>query len=403
MKTAVAFTSEIDDTFRAAKELCQDIKDNLTFEGNSCGFMYCDIDCDIAQLSKEASLELGIDIVGTTAMSAMEKSAGYVEMGVMLTVMTGDDVVFAPVTTGELTVENYEGQIKEAFAKATAEMNGNSPKVTFLFAPWAPELSVENMMDVLDELTGKIPIFGGVASDCFEMQHQKTFINGEVYEKGLVMVLVGGNIRPVFSVQHSFSTPRAAKGIITKSHDNVIEQVGDISFTDFLKTFGYVPEDGQVHSKYLGSPFLINFRNKDSDNIPVVRDLSFINLQEGSGVLMGRAPEDSILSIGMIKKENLVESCEKTLSDLFRKMEDVKEYDFSFIFLCSCAGRNLLMADTKDLESNILLKYLDQKESMRDKINIFSFYAFGEICPTSEIEGQAVNRLHNCSIVACAL
>jgi hypothetical protein len=55
------------------------------------------------------------------------------------------------------------------------------------------------------------------------------------------------------------------------------------------------------------------------------------------------------------------------------------------------------MADDKDLEGDVLISHLPEG------VKLAGFYAYGEICPTVIDNGKALNRVHNESIVICAM
>jgi hypothetical protein len=43
------------------------------------------------------------------------------------------------------------------------------------------------------------------------------------------------------------------------------------------------------------------------------------------------------------------------------------------------------------------------RENVPEGLTLSGFYAYGEICPTIVENGRALNRVHNESIVICAL
>jgi hypothetical protein len=57
----------------------------------------------------------------------------------------------------------------------------------------------------------------------------------------------------------------------------------------------------------------------------------------------------------------------------------------------------MVMGDDKDIEGDIL------KDNIPAGVSLSGFYAYGEICPTVVENGKALNRVHNESIVMCAL
>lgn len=400
MKSIIAATQEIDDLKLAVKELSSQIKAKSSFAGNSIGIVHCDADVDVAELGGLLSAELGIDVVGLTTTATIERNQGYSDMGILLTVLTADDVRFSVGSTGELSNDSFPETIREAYKRASAGIP-EKPGLILSFSPYIANLTSEHYVEVLDEASGGVPVFGGVATDHYDLQYQKTFYNGQAFSRGLVFVLISGKIKPVFAMEHHFGEKTEKKGVITASRDNLVQMVGNQTFKDYVSSIVPVPDDELVIYHFQSTPFVMELPDFEKDEQPVVRALCTIDHNTGAGGFLSKMPEGSTLYLNVFQRNNLSESCKGAISTLLRQMEENKGYEYSMIFICTCNARHLLMADAKDLESCILTEELKNHPA---GLNAMGFYGFGEMCPTGKrADGTAKNRFHNISFAVCAI
>lgn len=400
MKTAVACTAEIDDIELAVSELVSEIRKIISFERNSIGIVYCDADVDVAELGRLLNKELGIDIIGLTTTATVERHAGYNDMGVLLSVLTADDVAFSAGCAGELNGDDYPDAIRDAYKKAR-EKAPEDPKLILTLAPYVMDLTSENYVELLDEASGGVPIFGGVATDHYDLQYQKTFFNGQEFSRGLVFLLLSGNIKPIFAMKHYFGAKVEKKGVITKSTSNLVQRVGDQTFKDFVASMVPVPDETMVIYNFQSTPFVMELPDYEEDEQPVVRALCTIDHETGAGGFLSKMPEGSALYLNVFERSNLSQSCEGALSALLDQMAENKEYKYSMVFISTCNARHLLMGDAKNLESDIISKTFSDLPA---ELNAMGFYGFGEICPTgTKSDGRAKNRFHNISFALCAI
>lgn len=399
MKSAVALTDEIDDLETAASELCATIRAALEFEKSTVGIVYCDADVEVAELGKRLHESLGIDIIGATTAASIERHSGYHNMTITLAVLTGDDIDIAIGTTGELAPDTFAQQIPAAYGEARARLP-EDPKLIVLCAPYVAAITAENYVDILDELSGHAPVFGGVATDHYDIQYQKTFLNGQAYDGGLVFLMLSGAIRPVFAMKHSFGAKTERKGIITQSSGNRVERVGDQTFTEYLADITPLPDEDMVIYHFQSTPFIMELPDYEESEEPVVRALCALDLKAGSGGFLSTMPEGSALSINVLHRDNLQESCANTLDILLEKMRRDSGYRYSMVLISSCNARHLLMGDRKDIEAQLVV---DKLAGLDPAVNAIGFYGFGEYCPTADsADGGVKNRFHNVSFALCA-
>jgi hypothetical protein len=400
MKTAVAISQELDDSAIAASELAAQIRDKLTFLQNSVGVMYCDADADVGELSGLLCKELGMDIVGVTTSATVERNDGYNDMGILLSVLTADDVEFSVGYTEDLSTENFSGLIEYAYTKARAKI-ADEPKLILTCAPFIPDLTSEHYVEMLDKLSGGTPVFGGVATDHYDFTKQQTFFNGKASPKGLGFILISGNIKPIFSLQHNFGSSVEKKGKITKSSANHIHEVNGQPFKDYVSSIVPVPEDALVIYQFQSTPFVMELPDFETEEQPVVRAILSIDSATGSGSFLSKMPEGSMIYLTEFQRKNLGNSCRLTMEGITKQILAEKDYQYSMLFVCTCNARHLLMAADKSLEGSIINEFLSD---MPPELNATGYYGFGEICPTGKRpDGSIKNRFHNISFAVCAI
>ena len=400
MKSTVAITSEIDDLELATEELVSQIREKLEPGGSSVGIAYCDADVDVSEFGRLMHDKLGIDIVGLTTTATVERNNGYNDMGILLSVLTADDACFSIGSTGDLGSESFPESIRGAYKQARSGIREN-PRLILTLAPYIADLTSENYVEILDEASGGVPIFGGVATDHYDLQYQKTFFNGESFTRGLVFILLAGNVKPVFAMEHHFGAKVEKKGVITKSAGNLIENVGNQTFKEFVTSIVPFPDDELIIYNFQSTPFVMELPDYEKNEQPVVRALCTIDHDTGAGGFLSKMPEGSVIYMNVLQHENLCESCTGAMSDIIEKMADNAGYTYSMIFISTCNGRHLLMGDAKNLESDIISEKLS---GFPPELNAIGFYGFGEMCPTGVREdGAAKNRFHNISFAICAI
>lgn len=400
MKSTIAISKEIDDLDLAVKELAAQVRDNISFKRSSVGVVYCDADVEVGELGELLHAELGMDIVGLTTTATIERNNGYNDMGILLSVLTDDDVDFSVGCTGELAGDSFPEAIRSSYKQARAKIQ-QDPGLILAFAPYIADLTSENYVELLDESSGGVPVFGGVCTDHYDLQYQKTFFNGQAFSRGLVFLLISGNIKPTFAMVHHFGAKVEKKVIITKSSGNMVEQVGDLTFKEFVSSIVPVPDEEMVIYHFQSTPFVMELPDYEKDEQPVVRALCTIDHGTGAGGFLSKMPEGSTIYMNAFSRDDLSESCGDALSMIKAKMAENKDYKYSMLFISTCNARHLIMGDSKDLESGILSEKLRE---LPPDVHAMGFYGFGEICPTGQkADGKAKNRFHNISFAVCAI
>ena len=401
MRSIVAVTNEMDDAEEAVRDLLEQVNDKGPLGKNSCGFVYCDVEMDHEAFTAMLKEKFPFEITGCTSIANFDTEHGSQIISAVLVILTADDATFSAAVTDALTRENLRQELEGAYKK-TASALGEQGKLLFLVPPFNDATPLDDYVDILSGVSGDIPIFGGLPSSNVADGDILMYANGRPYADRAVVVLVGGNVRPLFSVQNVLSAFSEQKHTVTKAKDNVIYTVEEMAFVDYLKSIGMSVDDlieqGDL-AVYASTPLKVYLNKNDyNDGIPVVRTIKTLNPEDGSGVLFGSISEKSTISIATMKRQDIQDSCMMAIKEILEKISESREdYTYTTLICVSCGGRYMVMADDKDIEGNIIL------ENLPKNLTLSGFYAYGEICPTGVRDGKAINRVHNESIVMCAL
>jgi hypothetical protein len=401
MRSIVAVTNEMDDAAEAVNDLLQQVNDKGPLGKNSCGIVFCDVEMDHESFTATLQEKFPFEIVGCTSIANFDTEHGAQIISAVLIVLTADDAELSVTLTEPLTQENLRRELETAYKSAAASI-GKPGKLLFLVPPFSDAAPLDDYVDALSSASGDIPIFGGLPSSNIADGDILMYAKGRVYSDRAAIVLVDGNIRPVFSVQNVLSAFSEQKDTITKAKDNKIYTVEDVTFVDYLRSIGLAVDDliaqGDL-AVYVSTPLKVYLnKNNYNDGIPVVRTIQTLDPTDGSGVLFGAISEGSTISIATMKRQDIQDSCKMAIEEIRDKIQAGPEgYRYSTLFCISCGGRYMVMADDKDVEGNIIV------ENLPENLTLSGFYAYGEICPTAIRDGKAVNRVHNESIVMCAL
>lgn len=398
MQSYVAVTKEIDDVELAAKELLQQIAERLPLKKRSAGILFCYSDMDMEGLVGALEREAGFEILGCSAIANMDEREGFHNMAATLTVLTCDDCGFALAASDPITPENVDAEIEKT-CRTAAEKLGERPKLLFVLPPYILEIMLDAYSMGFNRVAPGIPVMGGLPSYNADEDENATFFGGKTSPDRLVLLAMGGNVRPVFCVQNVTSGDASRKREVTRSKDNVVYEVGGQPFTDYLREIGMPVEkltQGNNTVTFVANPILLESSSEAGGEFSFVRTLHEIDLEEGSGTAIGQIPAGATLSICPLQKDQIEAAAGEGMRILKEKMqeEEKKGYRFSTILAVSCIGRHLLMLPNNDAEVRRLLGELPPG------VTLSGFYSYGELGPQGT--SQTKNFAHNESLILCA-
>lgn len=402
MKSAVALTFEMDDTKLAAKELADSIKTKISLEEKGFGILLADSELSHKELLKDLDEELSIPIIGCTTTAIIDGKKGFNEMCTSLLVITGDDIYFSIACSETITVENAYDQIKDTYQRGLKGLDGNKEKIIYALPPSNMEVMLDEFPETLSKLSGNCPVFGGLASFNDSGDAIGNFCNGNIYSDRMVLLLFGGDIRPIFSMGSFVEHHIQKRAVVTRAEKNIVYTVEDMTFLEYCQSLGLTmskPSEG-LSLPYVTTPMIIEPTSvKEDDGVPIIRAIHEINEEDGSCNAICKVPENSILSIASLKRSDIEISTQDACNFLVKQMQKNSRdgYEYSVVLCISCIGRFLVIAPDNSLEGQIVSK------TMPRNLNVIGGYSYGEIGPTSITDGRAVNRALNHSIVMVAI
>lgn len=389
MKSATAITHELDDPARAAQELAKTIEERLPEHGNAVGLLFCDADVDGAGLSAELNRLLGMPVLGMTTLAELSPE-GRLELSAVLTVLAADkDCTFAPVASAPLDGPDHEQAIADAFSSILPKDDPHG--MVFAFCPQKVTFAGDTYANILSRLAPQVPIIGGVASDDYDYERARLFLNGQEYRTSLVALGIFGAVNPRFAMRHV--TSRFAERVceVTHADGNIVYKVGDESFVQYLASHGLDTDTTDPLLAFISLPLMLT--GPDEGDTALMRHIGGLNRDDGSGIFLGNVPEGRLANICLINSDNLKDSCRESMQSLLNKAAD----DHSAVFCFSCCGRAIILGRDADAEGDIL------RDMLPKGMTVSGAYCLGELCPTHHGEDRVVNRFHNCSITFCIL
>ena len=400
MKSRTFVTSEIDEPVIAAQELCGQLEHSFPLLTNSVGLLYCYSDMELPELAAALHERLDIPVIGVTAIASMDNVEGFHEMSVTLTVLTADDCEFSVSVSEPITPDLVKPQVELLYQKSVSDL-GTTPGLIYALPPHQLNIMLDSYSEAFADIAPSVPVIGGLPSCNDQVDENLTIYNDEIYSDRIVMLAISGNINPVFSVQTVLEDNEVKRRKVTRSKDNIVYEVDSRSFTDYLISAG-MPMD-VLSSKnnaisLVANPLYIE-ENRDGfgDEFKYLRALHGIDLDQGTGISIGRIPEGAYLSIHPLTRSEVGTAALLGIRNLISKMQEAATdgYKFSTVLGVSCIGRYMIMNPNGDVETENILKELPKD------LNFSGFYGYGELCPLPMEEGF-MTFAHNESLVLCA-
>lgn len=383
MKSLQAFTYEIDDIDDAVAQLKSQI-DTSQLLKNTFAIINCSDEADIKELREKLASEFDFPFVGCTGL-AMLSSDGFSQISISMLVLTADDCSFEIGITDEIKSSDDFENIKKKYQELSGKA-GTKGDMIFAYTPWWNDMVSDNVIRILDAASDGVPIFGGIASDGWIFEENYVFTHKKVSRTAVAMVLVHGNIKPVFTIEHSTTGLTSSHKVVTKSVDTKVYTLNDETAIEYLAGVGITNPKTNVLLDYLATPFISTIKTEDNDEIDVLRALVTIDHEEQSCSFIGSVDEGSELNMVLISRKDIEGSVKKAFDDIFEMIENEKDYKYSTILCSSCVARYSLIVSDKNTEGKA---YADR---LPEGINVQGFYSYGEYCPA---KGKKHGRLYN--------
>ncbi|MCR5735857.1 MAG: FIST C-terminal domain-containing protein [Lachnospiraceae bacterium] len=383
MRSFQAFTREVDDIELAVSELKAGL-DPSQFQKNTCGVVFCGFEPDMDELVKALNEAFDFPFFGCTGIGIFS-TEGYSQSSISLLVLTGDDVEFSVGMTEDILGSDDVIHFADTYRACRQQLKGDD-RLIFTYVPWLNNVMFDDIVSLLDEESHQVPVYGGIASDGWTFDATYVFTNKGASQTAGVMMVLAGNVNPVFTIEHSTTLTTNLHKVVTKAEGTVVYELDGKPVTDFIREMGLITDKTSVILDYLGTPFLATQKTKDGDEIDTLRCLGVIDHEKQSCGYIGRIDEGSELNMVLISKEDIEKSVKTAFDEILERISGTQDYKYSSIFCSSCAARYCLLVADKNAEGRAFVGRLPEG------VNVQGVYIYGEFCPA---QGKHKGGLHN--------
>jgi len=387
MHSITVYTEEIDDLELAAEELHEQLKD-FTIYKNTLGIIFCDVETDEHALVEELHKYYDFPLLGATSVAMITSCSGYRDTGISLMLLSCDICEYIADITEELTPENAEAEIKKTYDLLRAQLS-QPEKLALVYAPQMTYLYGDYLVQYFDKANPQGRLFGGIASDNFELDKNRIFFNDISSQNRVILVLIGGDIKPVFQQQYTIINDQGIMDTVTKSKDNVVYELSSGKFAEVLSSNGMAIDEADAYLKFVCSVFEADIEVGSGEHISVMRDLRSINPEDKSAVFLGNVPIGSKMRLCMLNKDNIASSVKRAFEDVLQQMLANHGQEYTTLLCTSCAGRFLNLATEPEAEGKVC------EQMLPPGMTLSGMYSYGEICPTYTPSGKCYNVFHN--------
>ena len=383
MRSLQAFTKEVDDIALAVSQLREGIDTSLLMS-NTCGIVFCGFEPDMEELVQKLKEVFDFPFFGCTGIGVLS-TEGYSQSSISLLVLTAEDVSFSIGMTRDIEGPDDICAFADTYNECAAPLCDKA-KLIFTYVPWLTNVTFDDIVSLLDKESGQVPVYGGIASDGWTFDSTYVFTNEGVSQNRGVMMVVSGNVRPIFTIEHSTTLTTNLHKTVTKAEGTVVYELDGRPVTDFIREMGLITDKTQVILDFLGTPFLASQKTSDGDEIDTLRCLGVIDHENHSCGYIGRIDEGSELNMVLISKEDIEASVKMAFDEILEKISQSGDYAYSSIFCSSCAARYCLLVADKNAEGRAY------EGRLPEGLNVQGVYIYGEFGPA---KGKKNGRLYN--------
>lgn len=393
-------STAFDDASHIAQEILSGLADRSQ---GALGILFCDSRVAYGAVASAVSAALSFPVTGGTALGFPFAAPDGSEISAALLVIRKQGMKAALRISEPLAQEKHEEQMRRVFDDCRMDL-GCDPALVLPFFPLMPGVLTALFIDDIFSLANGVPVFGGTTTNDLVSTKAAVFASDRAYEDRMALVMLGGDIRPVFATSNQVSPMVEYAPVVNESGGYEVLRVDDVSFCEYMRGIGISPEERingvDALMQYGPTPALMQRTPRQDSDVPEVRCISFTNLSRGSATFSGPVPPGTRLKMSILHKEDVAASTRDCLEKLKLRMARHESDGYTYdAFLCvSCVARYFVLVGGENTERLIL------RENMPPGLAPLGFYAFCEIGPAYAFEdGTLLNRSHSASIAACAI
>ena len=405
MNTILRTSSNFDDNDAILFELTSGL---VCTGADSLAVLLCDSQLDCGALVPVVRNTLGCPVVGGTSLTFPISDAVGGDISASLMLVSKAGMKHAAILSEPLAAGMQERQIGTACSEAAAAL-GEEPKLLIAFFPHMPGFPTGDFIEELLRAAGETPVFGGATTGDLISTRAAVFHDGAAYMDRMVLIAVGGDVRPVFATCNVVSRIADHAPTVTKSEGEVVYRVDDMTLCAYMESIGISPEDrvNGVDALMQYGPLpvqldLSGVAEGPDDGVPEVSCISYTSPEEGCAAFSRPIPEGTRIIPSLLTREDIEESARRCLDEILQKIEANERagdgYVYETLSCVSCVARYFMMVGGSNCERAMLADKIPRR------LIADGYYGFAEVGPTCDRRnGRIVNRAHSASIVMCAL
>lgn len=371
------------------------------------GILFCDALVDYASVVEALQARVPFPVVGGTSPAFPVSKRGNDEIAAGLMVIAKPGLRHAIAVSAPLAEDRAEAQAQDLIERVSSLLAqaGTSLRMLIPFLPLVPGFPTGRFVEALTAQAGETPVFGGVCTGDLVAVPSAVFAEGRAYGDRMVLVALGGEIRPVFATANAITRMSDYAPTVTKAEGACVDRVDDKNFCAYMEELGLRPQDRvngvDALMQYGPLPVEIDWKGKPDDGIAEVSCISYTMLDRGSVVFSRSIPEGARVGVGILQKEDVERSAAQCLETLLAEVAQCEreepEYRYDTLFCVSCVARHFALVGNRDEERELL------NARIPSHLTANGYYGFCEIAPSRDrTTGARINRAHSASIVMCS-
>ena len=332
-------------------------------------FLYTSVDCNVAKVLEGAKSELGTaPIIGCTSSAGIITPDGFIssDNGFTGILALGDpDLTVGVASSSKKEDARKTGQMvaKEAMKKAGRT---DSPAYFYMVASPAEE---EDYIKGIEDVIGRVPVFGGSAADNTVEGKWSIYTNDQIFSDGIAVAFFYTD-KKMANVYTGAYHETTNSGVITKikGKRTLVEIDGEPAVKKYAKWTGKKLKDlegGNLLVETITAPLGVKDRLGD---LVAIRHPMFANADYSMNIGANLAVNTAVIQMEASVDE-LINSTGKTLKETNKELgQDAGAY-----LLVHCGGRRLGIGDRIDE----VAKQLKKEAHGVPFIAIFTFGEYG--------------------------
>lgn len=396
MKMYCANTTELDDMDLAVSEILEHLNLEENKRKNSIGLIAFYPEFYETGVYSAIAEALPFPCIGYSS-SFLGSNGESGDLMLSVTMLTSDDNEFAVFQSPIVNMlKDPEGAKASVAHLAQDIVKVGKPSLVLTYVPLTPDLSMDDIVTMLDESLDHTPLFGSALFNS-EGGNKSAFAcvgNGEKLMKEMVLVAVYGPLKPYFKVmtaaRDSAQLSKPAK--VTRAKSNVLYEVNGIPVVDYLHKIGALDESENTETMWV-LPTLIE--NPELGTRKSRAFMGFAPHDRSAIYASGNVEEGSMISFTQLDAKTTNETALQAFNEL------IEEGAECFLGQ-SCLVRSWANGGDYLREFlNLGELYEETKATKGKEIGYQIINSAGEVCPIMDKSGNLVNTLHNYTLAVC--